>query len=218
VKNSKTFSEKSEEEINSQLISLRDLCGTDIKNQNSLFLGEHDALQCNPRLILFSIERAMKIFEFDQSFLTENFVFFFGSVSSLLNAPNQLFNDLQQLPVNSFINIGLESADQATLDKLGKPLSEKLIVEAFQRVQDINDNYSGIEITCNFIMDSNLPKNHYPKTINLLREQQSRVKSKGTIYFSPLTFNQPSRARLFEFNRLKILSRFPTYLYIIQRL
>jgi len=66
-------------------------------------------------------------------------------------------------------------------------------------------------------MDSDLPQGHYPKTINLLRDQQSRVKSKGTVYFSPLTFNQPSRARLFEFNRLKVLSRFPTYLYIIQR-
>ncbi len=217
VKNSNAFSEKSAEEIYSQLVSLRDLYGTDIKNQNSLFLGEHDALQCKPRLILFSIEKAMKIFDFDRSFLAEKSVFFFGSVSSLLNAPNQLFKDLQHLPIKSFINIGLESADQATLDKLGKPLTEKLIKEAFQRVQEINDNYPSIEITCNFIMDSNLPKNHYPKTINLLREQQSRVKLKGTIYFSPLTFNQPSRARLFEFNRLKILSRFPTYLYIIQR-
>ena len=217
VKNSSTFSQKSEEEINRQLVSLRDLYGVDIKNQNSLFLGEHDALQCKPRLILFSIEEAMKTFEFDRSYLAEKSVFFFGSVSSLLNAPSQLFKDLQQLPVKSFINIGMESADQDTLDKLGKPLTEKLIAEAFQRVQDINDNYSSIEITSNFIMDSDLPQGHYPKTMNLLRDQQSRVKSKGTVYFSPLTFNQPSRARLFEFNRLKVLSRFPTYLYIIQR-
>ena len=218
VKNSSTFSQKSEEEISDQFVSLRSLYGEDIKNQNSLFLGEHDALECKPRLILFSIEEAMKIFEFDRSFLAEKSVFFFGSVSSLLNAPNQLFEDLQHMPIRSFINIGMESADQKTLDKLGKPLTEKLISEAFQRVQEINDNYSSVEITCNFIMDSNLPKGHYPKIINLLREQQSRVKSKGTVYFSPLTFNQPSRARLFEFNRLKVLSRFPTYLYIIQRL
>jgi len=218
VKNNSTFSQKSEEEINSQLVSLRDLYGEDIKNQSSLFLGEHDALQCKPGLIFFSIEEAMKAFEFDRSFLMEKYVFFFGSVSSLLNAPNHLFNDIQQLPVRSCINIGMESADQETLDKLGKPLTEKLVIEAFQRVQEINDKYPNIEITSNFIMDSNLPNGHYPKTMNLLRDQQSRVKSKGAVYFSPLTFNQPSRARLFEFNRLKVLSRFPTYLYIIQRL
>lgn len=218
VKNNIAFSEKSEKEISAQLVSLKELYGADMKNQNSLFLGEHDALHCNPLLILFSIKEALKAFGFDNSFLAEKYVFLFGSVSSLLNAPDQLFNDLQHLPIKSFINIGMESADQATLDELGKPLTEKLIKEAFRRVQEINDNYPNIEITCNFIMDSNLPEEHYPKTMNLLREQQSRTNPKGTIYFSPLTFNQPSRARLFEFNRLKVLSRFPTYLYIIQRL
>lgn len=217
VKNSSKFSEKSEKEIRTQLVSLKELYGADIKNQNSLFLGEHDALHCNPQLTLFSIKEALKVFDFENSFLDQKYVFFFGSVSSLLNAPDQLFKDLQHLPVKSFINIGMESADQKTLDELGKPLTEKLITEAFQRVQEINKHYPDIEITCNFIMDSNLPKNHYPKIMGLLRDQQTKTSLKGTIYFSPLTFNQPSRARLFEFNRLKVLSRFPTYLYIIQR-
>lgn len=217
VKNSSLFSEKTRGEIRGQLKALKTLYGPEVKNQCSLFLGEHDALNASPQLILFSIEEAIKQFEFDQSFMRDKSVFFFGSVTSLLNAPKQLLKDLQLLPVKCYINIGMESADQSTLDKLGKPLTEKLIADAFRRAQEINDSYSTIEITCNFIMDNDLPKSHYPKTIDLLRDQQTRVRPKGTIYFSPLTFNQPSRARLFEFNRLKVLSRFPTYLYIIQR-
>jgi hypothetical protein len=83
---------------------------------------------------------------------------------------------------------------------------------------EINDRYSSIEVTANFIMDDGLPANHYPAILELIRERLTHTKPKGAIYFSPLTFNQPSRARLFDFNRLKILSRLPTFLYIIQRL
>lgn len=117
-----------------------------------------------------------------------------------------------------YINVGLESADQHTLDKIGKPISAQQVCEAFDRIQDINKRYSSLEITANFIMDDDLPVKHYPKILELIRDKQTFTKPKGTIYFSPLTFGKPSRARFFEFNRLKILSKFPTYLYIIQRL
>ena len=126
--------------------------------------------------------------------------------------------NLEKLPGMYYINIGLESADQDTLDKLGKPISVGLVQAAFRRMQEINERYGSIEITANFIMDEELPANHYPAILALIRESLVRTKPKGSIYFSPLTFNQPSRARLFEFNRLKILSRLPTFLYIIQRL
>ena len=122
------------------------------------------------------------------------------------------------LPPLIYINIGLESADQETLDKIGKPISAHQVQQAFDRIQDINNRYNSIEITANFLMDDTLPINHYPKIIELIRDKQTFSKPKGTIYFSPLTFDKPSRARLFEFNRLKTLSKFPTYLYIIQRL
>jgi hypothetical protein len=118
----------------------------------------------------------------------------------------------------TYINIGLESADQETLDRIGKPIKERQVQEAFTRSQDINDRYPSVEITANFIMDAGLPDNHYIKILDLIREKQTRLKPKGSIYFSPLTFDQPSRSRLFEFNRLKIKSRLPAYLYIIQRL
>jgi len=54
--------------------------------------------------------------------------------------------------------------------------------------------------------------------MKLIRDSQKHVKPKGAIYLSPLKFDSPARKHLFSFNRLKTLSRLPTYLYIIQRL
>lgn len=218
VKNAAIFTEKDPTEIRSQISSFKDLYGADLKNYNSLFLGEHDALMARPGLITFTLEEAYREFNFSNSYPGGSNVFLFGSVTSLLEAPEQLFQDLENLPPLIYINIGLESADQETLDKIGKPISAHQVQQAFDRIQEINNRYNSIEITANFLMDDTLPKNHYPKVIELIRDKQTFTKPKGTIYFSPLTFDKPSRARLFEFNRLKILSKFPTYLYIIQRL
>ena len=217
VKNKAVFTEKNNAEIIDQIRQLKQLYNRDLVNYNSLFLGEHDALQTSSERILFSIERACKEFDFDHSYIAGTNIFLFGSVTSLLNAPDQFFRHLAELNVMTYINIGLESADQQTLDKIGKPLTEKLVQEAFWRSQDINDRFPFVEITANFLMDENLPDNHYKKILELIRERQVHVKPKGSIYFSPLTFDRPSRSRLFEFNRIKVQSRLPTYLYIIQR-
>lgn len=218
VKNTIPFTEKTTTEIQQQITALKQHYGLNIHNYNSLFLGEHDALQTSPERICFSIQEAYKQFGFGSSNLKGSNTFLFGSVTSFLNAPVTLFKQLESFPGMVYINIGLESADQDTLDKIGKPITEQQVREAFSRMQDINDHYSSIEITANFIMDNDLPQNHYPKIQELLRDKLTHVKPKGSIYFSPLTFDQPSRARLFEFNRLKVMSRLPTFLYIIQRL
>ena len=96
------------------------------------------------------------------------------------------------LPPLIYINIGLESADQETLDKIGKPISAHQVQQAFDRIQEINNRYNSIEITANFLMDETLPKNYYPKIIELIRDKQTFTKPKGTIYFSPLTFDKPN--------------------------
>ncbi len=217
VKNGTVFREKTREDICGQIQRLKQLYGRDLINYNSLFLGEHDALQARSDLIIYSITEAYKELGLGDSHTPGSNTFLFGSVTSLLNAPEKFFQQLEEFPGMTYINIGLESADQETLDKIGKPITESQVRDAFNRSQDINDRYSSIEITANFIMDDKLPSNHYKKILELIREQQPYVKPKGSIYFSPLTFDQPSRSRLFEFNRLKIMSKLPTYLYIIQR-
>ncbi|MBW2683966.1 MAG: radical SAM domain-containing protein, partial [Deltaproteobacteria bacterium] len=218
VKNSTPFAELRRAEITNQLNQLKLIVNKDLANYNSIFLGEHDALGVNYKLILHAVEESSDKLQLHRSKILGSNTFFFGSVGSLLNAPAKLFRELGRLPGNTFINIGLESADQATLDHLGKPIQESNVRDAFQRIQEINQKFGTVEITSNFIMDENLPSGHYPKILELIRDSQQHKKPKGAVYFSPLTFGQPSRSKLFEFNRLKLLSRLPTYLYTIQRL
>ncbi|BHH82834.1 radical SAM protein [Desulforhopalus sp. 52FAK] len=218
VKNKHPFHELDQRSIDLQLQELKELYSKDLVNYNSIYLGEHDALRSSTETIVYGIKKAFSTLELYNSYLDGMNCFLFGSVTSLLEAPEDLFFELQKLPCNTYINIGLESPDQETLDRLGKPITSSMVLEAFQRIQFLNNAFPKIELTANLVMDSTLPPSHYQETEKLLRGSQRFQQNKGTIYFSPLCFDSPSRARLFEFNRLKLLSRYPTYLYIIQRL
>ncbi|ACN16151.1 conserved hypothetical protein [Desulforapulum autotrophicum HRM2] len=218
VKTEHPFALNTEDEIVGQLTRLKALYGRDLANYNSLFLGEHDALAAGRNLIVFAVEKALEILAFDQGNMKGSNLFLFGSVDSLLDTDPDLFNRLNTLVSKTYINIGLESADQATLDHLGKPITVAQVIQAFDTMQKINDQYQNIEITANFVMDETLPKDHVPAFLRLVRERVSHTKPKGAIYLSPLSINHPSREMMFTFNRLKCLSRLPTFLYIIQRL
>jgi len=218
VKNAAPFSVLNKESIEPQIEQLIAWYGHDLDTYNALFLGEHDALQAGEATILESLEAAHRNFRFAHARIPDHCTFLFGSAVSLLAAPESLFMALNQLPGHIFINIGLESADQQTLAQLGKPISAAIVRQAFLRLLDINKRFPGIEITANFIMEEGLPPDHFPSILALIRDSLTHCLPKGSIYFSPLTFGRPSRARLFEFNRLKVASRLPTFLYIIQRL
>lgn len=218
VKNRYAFKELDYQEIDSQIAGMKNVLGADLTNYNSIYLGEHDALLSRPATIIYSIKKAYSDLGFYNSYLDGLNCFLFGSATSLMQAPDRLFTDLNHLQGKVYINIGLESPDQSTLDQLGKPISAAMVWESFKRIQDINTTYSNIEISANFIMDDTLPSAHYKEVEKLIRDTQTYQQAKGTIYFSPLTFDKPSRAKLFQFNRLKIMSRFPTFLYIIRRL
>jgi len=218
VKSDRPFRQKSEEEVDRQISALQGWFGQNMANTPSVFLGEHDALAARPGLIAGTISKACSAFDFQAANIKGGNVFLFGSVGSLLDAPDGLFADLGSLPCHIYLNIGLESADQATLEVLGKPLRAAAVVAAFKRMQEINRRHATVEVTANFIMDENLPAGHYPAFLALVREGLSRVSPKGCIYLSPLRVGRPSRAMVMDFHRLKILSRLPTFLYIIQRL
>jgi hypothetical protein len=218
VKNNKVMRRREKNEIDFQLSELRDLYGENLANYNSIFLGEHDALCCSADLLLYSVEAAYQKLGFGSSYMHGANVFLFGSVDSFLDTEEVLFRELQRLPVYVYINLGLESADQQTLDFLGKPVGASRVEEAFQRMLDVNDRYHNIEVSGNFLMDESLPQQHYASFLHLSRDSISRNRVKGALYLSPLQFGTPSRELIFAFNRLKLQSRLPTYLYIIQRL
>ncbi len=217
VKSKRAFMMKSHEEIDSQISGLREIYGESIANYNSVYLGEQDGLLAGEGNILYGIEQSMERLDLADSYMQGANFYLFASVDSLLEAPESLFRSLSTIPASIFINVGLESADQETLDLLGKPLDVEKVREAFYQAQMLNDMYPNIEVTTNFVMGE-LPSGHYPSILELVRESQSRTKVKGSVYISPLKFNNPGRENLLAFYRFKLLSRLPTFLYIIQRL
>lgn len=218
IKNKKIFAPRSRQDIDNQLDQLKALYGQDLINYNSLFLGEHDALNTSFDLILYAARTAYDRLNFCRSIMKKPSLYFFGSVDALLNANEALFEGLSHLDFQTYINIGLESTDQETLDRIGKPITRKKVIQAFDRMQQINQSYPTIEMTGNFIMDEGLPQNHNISMMELVREKLNFTQPKGSIYLSPLKFGQPSREVLFDFYHLKTRSRLPMFLYIIQRL
>ncbi len=218
VKNKKAFTPRTRANIDRQLNELATLYADDLINYNSLVFGEHDALNAPADLILYAAKAAHETLNFGKSVMKHPRLCFFGSVDAVLNAEDRLFKELNTLPFSTHINIGLESADPATLEKIGKPITAEKVGLAFDRMQAINKAYDRVEMTCNFIMDEDLPPGHTTAMMNLVRDRLKFTQPKGSVYLSPLQFGRPSREVLFDFYHLKTRSRLPMFLYIIQRL
>jgi hypothetical protein len=121
------------------------------------------------------------------------------------------------------MNIGLESADPATLATLRKPLSAEKVGEAFLRMGEINRRYEKIEITANFVFGNDLPLTHFDSLFDLVARRWAPSRNKGAFYLSPLMgggMRERERRKelLRKFNQLKMESHLPTFLYLIQRL
>ena len=218
IKSRQSYTLRSMRDIRDQILKLQAFYDADLGNYNAVFLGNHDALAAGHDLIHLAATEAYEAFGFASSYLKSPVLFLFGSVDSFLRADNALYEMLNRLPFYTYINIGLESADTATLKYLNKPVDEKRIGLAFDRIIDINRNYPGIEITANFLMGGSLPPGHYPSIIDLIRNRMDGYYSKGAIYLSPLMSNPGGQESQKTFMKIKNLSRLPVFLYLIQRL
>ncbi len=223
VKTGEDFSPRTQKNVFDQINELKEFYAQDLSNYNAIFLGQHDALGVSPELLEFAASYAYEIFEFSRSHMKGAYLFLFGSVDSLLSSEDTLFELLNDLPFLTYINIGLESADPATLAMLKKPITIEIVTKAFARMLEINRRYEKIEVTANFLLGGDLPPTHLPCCLDLIRNRLDHFYSKGAIYFSPL-MNGSSKSReanrgvLKRFSEVKTLSRLPTFLYLIQRL
>ncbi|MEJ2730504.1 MAG: hypothetical protein P8185_18715 [Deltaproteobacteria bacterium] len=218
VKSRHSFHRRSEADIRRQIRGLKAFYGANLGNYNALFLGNHDALAAGWDLIGMAAVEAYEIFDFERSNIKNPALFLFGSADSLLNAGDTLFEELNRVPFYTFINIGLESADAATLAHINKPLEPAKIKDAFQKMLDINRSYLNVEITANFLMGDRLSPGHHAALIDLMRGCLNRFYSKGAIYLSPLNTSRDRQALLRRFVETKNKTRLPVYLYLIQRL
>ena len=223
VKTGQDFAPRSQKDIIKQIKTLKDFYKHDLCNYNALFLGQHDALYAGQELLEFAARNAYEIFEFERSNLQGAWLFLFGSVDSLLKSEDSLFKSLNSLPFFTYINIGLESADPATLAVLKKPIAAETVIEAFFKMLDINRRYEKIEVTANFVFGGDLPRSHLFSLCELTRNKLTHFYNKGVIYLSPLIdgktkVRETKREMLRKFNEVKTLSRLPTFIYLIQRL
>lgn len=217
VKSNQSFQERSRENIADQTAGLKELLGKDRINYNSLFLGQHDALNCRPELIEESAVQAYSVLGLDQSLLQGSYLFLFGSVDSLLQAGSDLWSRLEGLPYYTYINIGLESGHQQTLNAIRKPLSADRVMAAYDLMLEINHCLKNVEITANILMDADMHPGHWQALEKMTQDRPGRVLSKGAVYLSPLS-RQLAKEQLRIFQGMKRRSRIPMYLYLIQRL
>ena len=218
VKSRQRFKRRPQDNVERQIQLLKGFYGADLRNYNALFLGNHDALAAGSELICRTANSAYRAFGFVDAYLKDPALFLFGSVDSLLNAGHQLFKALNRLPFYTYINIGLESADSATLALINKPLRRDKIEAAFQKMLDVNRHYMNIEVTANFLLGEHLPPAHHDALIDLIRSNLNRPYSKGALYLSPLESSRNRNQLLRQFVEIKTQSRLPAYLYLIQRL
>jgi hypothetical protein len=220
VKTGRDFRVRSRQDIVRQITSLKEFYGRDLDNYCSVFLGQNDALHAGSELIEFAAGRAYDIFEFERSYLKGPRLFLFGSVDSLLRAPDMLFDSLLGLPYYTYINIGLESVDPATMEALEKPTPIENVIEAFDKMLELNSRYENIEVTANFLFGDELPPGHIPSLVELAGRRLDHFQGKGALYLSPLMDGRrKTRGDMIrQFNKVKIQTLLPTFMYLIQRL
>ena len=150
-------------------------------------------------------------------------LFLFASPVSLLAARDTLFQTLDALPYSTYINVGLEAADAATLKGLRRPVSVESVRDAFSRMLDINGTYRGLEVTANFLFNDEFSADHFASLLELMRNRLDPTRAKGAIYLSPVVdetrVNDARRRELIRrFQEVKMHSLLPVFLYLIQRL
>ena len=224
VKSGRGFKALPPANILEQIKRLKQLYGKDLRNYSAVFLGQHDALYAGRDVVRFAAEKAYEVFEFEHSYLKESFLFLFGSPLSIIRVEDSLLEALNSLPYSTtFINIGLEAADCATLRGLRRPVSVEVVREAFSRMLDINRKYQKIEVSANFVFSDEFSPDHFASLLELTRDRLDPIRAKGAIYLSPVVDEQSlddarRREILRRFHDLKTHSRLPTFLYLIQRL
>lgn len=209
---------RSRQSIAAQIKAVKDFYGADLVNYNSVVLGQNDALAAGSDILTSTADMAYDILNLSASYHRgQPHLFIFGGVDSFLAADDSLFDRLERLPYLTSINVGLESPDQETLDRLGKPLGAEKVRESFRKMQEVNRFWRNIEVSCNFVIGGDLPFRNVEAIKTMLAEEKT-TKGKGVVYLSPLLGVSQRRQILREFREIKMTSPLPVFIYLVQRL
>jgi radical SAM superfamily enzyme YgiQ (UPF0313 family) len=212
------FRVRSARNIAAQIRSLKEFYGDDLINYNSLMLGQNDALAAGGDLLVGAAGMAHELLNLSASYHRGRpNLFLFGSVDSFLEADHALLDRLERLPYRTSINVGMESFDQETLDRLGKPLRAERVREAFRKMVAVNRSRTNIAVSCNFVLGRDLPLRHQEAIKDVLAAETT-ARDRGVVYLSPLIGKSNRREILKAFREIKMISPLPVYIYLAQRL
>lgn len=212
------FRARDRQNIVAQIRRLKAFYGADLVNYNSLMLGQNNALGAGADLLLFAAETAHDLLNLSASYHRGRpNLFLFGSVDSFLEVDHALLERLNRLPYRTSINVGMESFDQQTLERLGKPLQADRVREAFRKMMAVNRGWQNIAVSCNLVSGADLPPGHL-ETIKAILAKETTARDGGVVYLSPLIGNSQRRAILREVGEIKMASPIPVFIYLAQRL
>ncbi len=217
VKSSQKFTPRTREQILEQIQHLKTFYGRNLENYNALFLGNHDAMAAGKDLICDTASTAFEAFGFDHGQSEAPRMFMFASADSFLDAKDSLFDHLDRLRFKTYINVGLESLDPATLKEIGKPLTRSKVAHAFEKICTINNDFPNIEVTSNFLIGTDLGTDHYASLVSLLSNAPKPRNGKGTVYLSPVQNSPKKKELLPRIREIKKQSNLPVFVYLIQR-
>ncbi|BCS97815.1 hypothetical protein DSLASN_34470 [Desulfoluna limicola] len=218
VKSRAKFAPKTKEAIADQIEALKAFYGPNLQNLNAIFVGDHDALAAGGDLVAYAAEAAYTAFGFSRPQGGSPSLYLFGSCASFSKADDATFAALSALPYKVYINLGLESADDATLNQLGKPITSAMVKETLLKMVDINARYASIEVTANFLLGTTFSQDHHTAIMKLLSSLPKEAGNKGCVYLSPLVETQRREEVLPMFHEIKRHSVLSAYVYLIQRL
>ena len=218
VKSQAAFAAKSQGEIMGQIRALAAYYGENLENFNALFVGDHDALAAGGDQVAWSAEKAFGILGFSRKEGGVPSLFLFASCTSFAEAGEAVFKRLSALPYKTYINIGLESVDDETLKKLGKPVTSQTVQETFLKMMEVNAHYPSLEVTANFLLGTTFSEAHHISMMKLLGSVPKEAGVKGCVYLSPLVETQRRGEVLPMFYKIKEVSTLPCFIYLIQRL
>ena len=136
----------------------------------------------------------------------------------ILDSENDVFGRLNELPYSGiYINVGLESPHQTTLDLLGKPQSSHDVQKAFEKLQRVSRDNEKINVSCNFVVADDLPPEHVQNVCEMLANPGAHP-DKCAAYISPLTGRCTRRRTLDNLYKIKRSARIPVYLYLVQQI
>ncbi len=160
LKNNQDFVMFPLESIMRQVIGVRQWLGDDARGLGGVFMGHNNGLKAWERILAVGA-LLLEAFPLKDCPSPGPILFTFCDPETFSLLEEEVFERLDALGYRSiYVNMGIESLDQATLDQLGKPLSAAVMERALERACAIMESFPRIRVSANFVIGGGLSCDH----------------------------------------------------------